>query len=177
MVMASRVSSRLSRVFCASCLFVLAILLLAGCDNGGSSGTGGQHPYKIGDQVHAGPWIVTVTHVGTNVGQNGLTPKRGDNFLVIYVLFKNTTSQNQQLAAGGFSLTDSAHKEAPEIKSLTQYSSDQAASGESIQGLLVFEVATTNSNFTLSFSPSSGSSLVWSLQVPAFSGPQGTPTP
>lgn len=171
------IRSRQAPVLFAIGIFLIGALLIASCDSNVSPAPGGQKRYLIGNHVQAGPWLVTVTQVGTNFGQNGLKPKQGDNFLVIYILLTNTTSQNQTLASGVFSLKDSAGKPANEMKSLTQYTSQQAPPGNSIQGAIVFEVSTTHPNFTLSLSLAPSESFVWNIQVPTFSGPQSTATP
>lgn len=167
----------MSHVFFAMSIFLLAFLLITGCDNGGSSGAGSQKHYKIGDHVQAGPWVVTITHVGTNFGQDGVTPKRGDNFVVIYVVFNNNTSKNQALASNLFSLKDSTGKPANAMKNLTQYSSQQASAGSFIQATVVFEVSVSNPNFILSLSISPSGAQFWNFRIPAFSGPEGTATP
>ena len=167
----------LTRLCYATCLLLMAALFITSCDSSASSAPGGPKHYKIGEHVQAGPWVVTVTQVGTNFGQDGVQPDQGDNFLVIYVTFNNTSAQVQTLASGLFSLTDSAGKAANELKDLSQYSSPQAPSGNSIQGTFVFEVSTSNANFILSLALSSSKTFLWNFQVPSFSGPQGTATP
>jgi hypothetical protein len=172
-----RGKNSLTRLFLAAGLLLLAALVIASCDNGGSTTPAGPKHYKLGEHVQAGPWVVTVTQVGTNFGLDGVQPAQGDNFLVVYVTFNNTSPQEQTIASGLFSLTDSTGKSANEMKDLSQYSSQQAPSGNSIQGTLVFEVSTANANFILSLALSPSKTYIWNFQIPSFSGPQGTATP
>ena len=172
-----RVRRKTPHLCFATSIFLLAVLLIAACDTGGSTTTPAPRHHMLGEHVQAGAWVVTITHIGTNFGQGGLKPKVGDNFLVIYILLNNNSSKDQTLAVGLFSLSDATHKSINEIKSLTEYPAELVHPGKSIQGAIVYEVSTSNPNFTLTFAPPHAGPWIWDILVPTFSGPQSTPSP
>jgi len=125
--------------------------------------------FKVGQQVKVGDtWVITVNSVKTaNQGLNEFdTPKAGNIFLVIDVIQKNISSQ-QQTANATFDWT---------LRDSTGQSYDQALASNGpdgnvetnaqVRGKFYYEVPKAEKAFTLAFSPGLGDNqVIWDLAV------------
>lgn len=110
-----------------------------------SASTGGT--FKIGDQVQAGTWIVTV-HGVTNPytpSDQFMTPSAGNKFVVVDVEVKNTDSKTQTLSSLlSFTLKDSENRTYDESIAVDtggpKTPEGDFAAGDSQRGNVAFEV-------------------------------------
>jgi hypothetical protein len=125
--------------------------------------------FKVGQQVKvADTWVITVNSVKTtNHGLNEFdTPKSSNIFLVIDVIQKNISSQQQTVnATFDWTLRDSTGQ---------SYNQTLASNGPDgnveinaqVHGQFSFEVPKTEKTFTLAFSPGLGDNqVIWDLAV------------
>jgi hypothetical protein len=100
----------------------------------------------------------TVTSVKIVPGDSEAQPKAGDEFIVIHVQIKNNNSEAQHYNPLDFTMIDSAGKSSDHIYNVPaaydkQLSFGDLATGKSIEGDLVFEVASSDHTQTFSWDP------------------------
>lgn len=173
----------------AALLFLVAPLLLTACNSSGSTNTPGSPTstsvaqatrapsptatprphYTVGEQVPVGAsWLVTLTSVTPSSGDSAYQPQTGNNYLVLEVTQQNRASQplavNSQTE---WVLHDSAgHSYALVTTDYGEPPTGTIAAGDAQQGQLVYEVPSSEHQFTLTFTPSGGSEqATWDIQV------------
>jgi hypothetical protein len=160
-------------------LSVLVLVFLSACDTGTSNNgsTTGNSPTapaattsaatptstapaqtghnKVGDQVKVGnTWVVTVNSVKTSQGGSFSQPKAGNIYLVVDVTVKNVSNAQQPVSSLlSFTLKDSTGQKydesiAPDVGTPPD---GEVAAGAQLKGQLVYEVPTSQKQFTLTF--------------------------
>ena len=171
------------RTLLAVMILVVAVGLTAGCKSSSAKKVGGVAPssastsgsgssantFKIGDQVQAGKWIVTVHGVKNPYTSSNqfISPSAGNVYVVVDVEVKNTDSKTQTLSSLlSFSLKDSANKTYDESLPVdtagAKIPEGDIAAGESLRGNVAFEV------------PSGAKGLSFVFKSSAFGGATAT---
>lgn len=135
-----------------------------------SGGSGGSNHFKVGDQVKVGStYIVTVNSFKTNPGDDIFKPKSGNIFVVVDTTFKNVSSQEQDLSTLLLcGLKDSTGQKYTEtIISGVTPPDGKLAAGDVVKGQIVYEVPTSQHNFTFTFQENftSDALTLWDLHV------------
>jgi hypothetical protein len=174
-----------------SALLLVVPLLFTACASSGSGNTPGQPTativaqatstptlppmptprphYKVGDQVQIGDsWLVTITNATTSSGDSAYLPKEEDSYLVIDVTQQNQSSQALSVnSQAEWVLRDSMGQSYALVK--TDYGeppNGTIEAGASQQGQLVYEVPSSEHQFTLTFAPTGSSEqAIWDIQV------------
>ena len=130
--------------------------------------------YVIGDQVSVGDtWVVTLNSATLNAGSATFAPKAGNTFLVVDGTLKNVSSQEQNVSSIlMFTVKDATGQKYTE--SLMGVASVQAntldgkvEAGGLLRGQVVFEVPSTQRQFTFAFQPTlTSSQTIWDITNP-----------
>ena len=131
----------------ASCQSSSAKKVGGGPSTPASTNASSAKTFKIGDQVQAGKWIVTV-HGVTNPYTSSnqfVQPSAGNVFVVVDVEVKNTDSKTETLSSLlSFHLKDSENKTYDESLSVDtggpKTPDGEIAAGDSLRGNVAFEV-------------------------------------
>lgn len=142
-----------------------------GTTSASNSTTASANHFKVGNQVNVGnTWIVTVNSVATHAATDVDQPAQGDTYLVVDVSLKNTSSSEQDLSSDlQFSLQDATgQKYTQSIVTFSSNSPDgKVEPGSPIRGQMVYEVPTSQHNFTLAFEAdiTSSGQTIWDLSI------------
>lgn len=133
-----------------------------------TSKPGNQH-FKVGDQVNVGnTYTVTVNSVKANTTAD-IPPQAGNEYLIVDVTLKNTSSQEQDLSSLlQFTLKDSTGQKYDESLTAGTTSPDgKVAAGDVVRGQIAYEVPTSVHDFTLAFEAdiTSSGQTIWDLHV------------
>lgn len=173
----------------AALLFLAASLLLTACTFSGSANTPGSSTattvtqatpvpsptatprphYTVGEQVPVGAsWLVTLTGVTPSSGDSAYQPQAGNDYLVLEVTQQNRSSQALAVHSQmEWVLHDSAgHSYTLVATDYGEPPSGTIDAGDAQQGQLVYEVPSSEHQFTLTFAPAGGSEqATWDIQV------------
>ena len=114
-------------------------------------------------------FTVTVNSVKVSHGDEFISPKGGDIFIVVDVTVKNTSSSNQSVSSlGMFNLKDSTGQQYTEtITTSTKPPDGTVTPGSLLRGQLVYEVPTSQHLFTFAFQADFGGTDLteWNLSI------------
>jgi hypothetical protein len=135
----------------------------------GSKSSQGTSHFKVGQQVKLGNYIVTANSFVTNPGDDFSQPKSGNEFVVVDVTIKNTSTSPEDISSLlNFTFQDSTGQKYDEtiISSLTAPDGTIPAGGL-LRGQLPYEVPATQKSFTLIFQPDAFGTdqAVWNLSL------------
>jgi hypothetical protein len=175
----------------AALLLLVVLMLLTACTSSGSSNTPGQSTatvvvqatstpappptptprphYKVGDQAQVGnSWLVTITSAVISSGDSAYQPQEGNRYLVIDVTQQNQSSQALSVnSQTEWVLRDGTGQSYALV--MTDYGEPPNGTidaGASQQGQLVYEVPSSEGQFTLTFASTGGSEqAIWDIQV------------
>lgn len=166
-------------VLCATCGIIAAVASVTTSNTGTlTSSTPGttsttaptnQH-FKPGDTVIVGnTWQIVVSTLAISQGDQYLSPKAGDTYLLIPVTFKNVTDKEQQLYGdANWTLKDlSGQKYDPAFISAASPPDGKIEAGGPAKGTLAYEVPANVKSFQLAFEISMFESgqTIWDLSV------------
>jgi len=162
----SPVSPRIRLYLLLGVMSVAALLILA-CGGSSAPNTGAAVTgtvllpsvtplprFKVGQPVKIGEsWIVTVSGVTTSDGDDFSAPPQGNTYLIIHVMLKNISAQEQNVSSFlQFSLRDQTgqpYREA--IVDFTSAPDGKVEPADILSGNLVYPVPTTLHQFTFAF--------------------------
>lgn len=160
---------------------IIAALLACGSSSNANTGTltppsstatpTTQQHFHVGDTVTVGKtWQIVVSQPSTSTGEQYLTPKEGNVYLLIPVAFTNATNQEQSLYGNAdWTLKDTAgQKYDPAYITSASPPSGKVEAGGPAKGTLAYEVPASLKEFRLSFEISMFSSgqTIWDLTIP-----------
>jgi hypothetical protein len=155
----------------ASAPTVTAIGSTPTASQGNNQAASGHHKPGVAVDVtgNTGNWSVTVNNVRANPGDTINTPKSGNQYLLVDVILKNVSSQQQVTSSLlNWKLRDADGQQYTE--SITTFATPPDGKVEAntqIRGTLAYEVPTGQHNFTLAFDPDivSGGQTIWDVSI------------
>lgn len=168
--------------FIALGVLILAAALLAcgAADNTGtlaSSSTANTAPtqapakhFKPGDQVNIGTsWQVIVNTVKTSQGDGIITPKSGNQYLLIDVSLKNISDKEEVASSiGQWALRDTTGQQYTETIVTGSTTPDgKVEAGSPLRGVLAYEVPMSTKSYTLAFQSDliSSGQTIWDIAL------------
>jgi len=138
----------------------------------GATATQATH-FKVGDTVTVGNvWKVVVNSITTDNGGSYSSLKSGDIYAVIDISMTNVSSSEQTVSSLlMFTFKDSTGQKYnesfdPNVNGASP--NGKVATGDTLRGLLVYEVPEAQKHFTLAFAPNITASgqTIWDLSLP-----------
>ena len=126
--------------------------------------------HKVGEQVRVGDWAVTINSAMLNAGDEFNSPKAGYTYLVFDATFKNVSSNAQTMSTlGQITVKDSTGQGYTEtIATFAKASPGGTVEpGGQTRGEVVFEVPTSQHQFTFAFQPDlfNTTQAIWDINV------------
>ncbi len=169
------------RVVAPLLVFALTALFILACSGSDAANTGTatngtvtapatKSHFKVGQQVKVGDtWLITVNSAKTNKGTDFDQPKQGSIYLVIDVSMKNLSSKEEDVSSlAQFSLKDATGQQYTEAITSFGHSLDgKVEAGGLLRGQLIYEVPTSQHQFTLAFESDllSSGQTIWDISL------------
>jgi hypothetical protein len=139
--------------------------------DGGSPETESSGPAKVGDQLTAGPWGVSVSEVYSKGEAPGMVkPAAGKEFMYVQVSLSNNGSSVLVVKPEDFSMTDSSGAPVKPFGKRQAYNAVDMSPLEPKYGTstaFIFEVAPGSTGYTFTFAPEvDGARIPRSVTVP-----------
>jgi Domain of unknown function (DUF4352) len=126
--------------------------------------------FKPGDQVNVGAnWQVTVNTAKTSQGDSFITPKSGNQYLLIDVSLKNISNKEEVASSlAQWALRDTTGQQYTETIVTDATAPDgKVEAGSPLRGVLAYEVPTSTKSFTLAFENDllSSGQTIWDIAL------------
>lgn len=135
-----------------------------------NSTTSGTH-YKVGQTANIASMDVTVNSIKTSQGDSIITPKTGNQYLIVDVTVNNKSGQAQNISSAlSFTLKDSTGQKYTEaITTLSGITPPDGSvqDGAKLRGQIVYEVPKSMKNYTFDFQPdiTSTNVVTWDISI------------